>query len=78
MIYSHFIKYLKAHTAGLGAALTLLIEKLNYGNALTLSDWIAVASAYVGVGAVVSVVPHGGEGVAEEESVHDDGTDDEA
>lgn len=53
--------FLKAHAAGLGAAVALLIADLNSlkpGQGLTMLEWIAIAGAYLGVGAVVATVPN--------------------
>lgn len=49
---------LKAHIAGLGAALVLLVADLNTGDHVTLAQWAAIAAAYLGVGAVTYTVPN--------------------
>lgn len=49
---------LKAHSAGVGAAVTLLLADLNADSHVTLHQWIAVAGAYAGVGAAVHMVPN--------------------
>lgn len=88
-LFDHVTKYLHAHASGFGAALTLLLADLNSGDVLTRSDWVAIAGAYLGVGAAISVLPHGGKGapaglhaavgaVEEFAGVHDDGTEDVA
>lgn len=50
--------YLKAHLAGLGAALSLVVADLNAGH-LTLTDWYGIVGAALGVAAAVAVVPNG-------------------
>lgn len=54
---AHVNKFLKAHAAGLGAAITLALADLNAGH-VSPAQWLAVAAAYLGVGAVVAVVPN--------------------
>jgi hypothetical protein len=53
-----FTSYLKAHLAGLGAALALLIADLNSNVGLTAADWYGIVGAALGVGAVVAVAPN--------------------
>lgn len=50
-------RFLKAHLAGLGAALSLVVADLAAGS-LTLTDWYGIVGAALGVGAVVAVVPN--------------------
>lgn len=56
--------YLKAHLAGIGAALTLLIADLNSGTHVSAAEWLAIAGAYLGVGAITAVVPNSAKPVA--------------
>lgn len=51
-------KYLKAHVAGLGAALALVLADLNANGHLTMNDWYGIVGAALGVGAVVATVPN--------------------
>lgn len=68
---------LKAHSAGLGAALTLLITDLNQAGGMTADKWYGVAGAYLGVGAVVHMVPNTPVAIFDTDAAqHDDGTDD--
>lgn len=54
-----FLKpYLKAHTAGLGAAVTLLLTYLSTGLDLDVKALAAIALAFLGVGAATSLVPN--------------------
>jgi len=54
----HFVSgYLKAHVAGVVAALSLVIVDLNSGS-ITGADWIGIAGAFVGAAAAVAVVPN--------------------
>lgn len=62
--FAHVTKYLHAHASGFGAALVLLINKLQENAPLDRGTWGAIAAAYIGVGTVVSTLPHGGAGVA--------------
>lgn len=50
-------QFLKAHVAGLGAALTLVLADLNTGS-LTLNDWYGIVGAALGVGAAVAIAPN--------------------
>lgn len=50
--------YLKAHVAGLGAALALVLADLNANGSLTLNDWYGIVGAALGVGAAVATVPN--------------------
>lgn len=69
---------LKAHSAGLGAAVTLLLADLDLSNHVTLHQWVAIAGAYLGVGAVVHMVPNTPAPSFDTDAAqHDDGTDDE-
>lgn len=57
----YVLVYLKAHFAGLGAAVSLLLTDLHGGHALgalTGNQWIAIAGVALGVGAVVGAVPN--------------------
>lgn len=50
-------RFLKAHVAGLGAALMLVIVDLQNGG-VSLADWYGVVGAALGVGAAVATVPN--------------------
>jgi hypothetical protein len=50
--------YLKAHAAGLGAAITLILSDLDNGSLNTWAQWAAIVGAYLGTAAVVSAVPN--------------------
>lgn len=68
---------LKAHSAGLGAALTLLITDLNQAGGMTADKWYGVLGAYAGVGAVVHMVPNTPKTIFDTDAAqHDDGTND--
>lgn len=59
MTYSRVVgAYLKAHAAGLGAALSLFIADLNTGQHVTGGQWLQVIGAYLGVSVVVAAVPN--------------------
>lgn len=49
---------LKAHAAGLGAAVTLLLADLDVSNSVSLHQWVAIVGAYLGVGAAVHIIPN--------------------
>lgn len=52
---------LKAHAAGLGAAFALLVADLaalKTGSSITVDQWVGIVGAYLGVGAVVHIVPN--------------------
>lgn len=60
-LYNWFQSTLKAHAAGVSAAVALLIADLNglkQGQTITLDQWYALAGTYLGVGAVVHSVPN--------------------
>lgn len=57
MIEKTISKFLKAHVAGLGAALALIVADLNTGS-LSLTDWYGIVGAALGVGAAVAIVPN--------------------
>lgn len=83
-----FLKpYLKAHTAGLGAAVTLLLTYLSTGLDLDLKALASIAVAFLGAGAATSLVPNlpvpvvgdlldAPEDLLEGLGLQDDGTDD--
>lgn len=60
----YLTNYLKAHVAGITAALTLILAdmsnnpSLGHGGGLTANDWFAIVGAYVGVASAVAVVPN--------------------
>lgn len=58
LVVSKINKYLKAHLAGVGAALTLLISDLNSKSHLTSGDLYAIIGAYLATGAIVAVAPN--------------------
>lgn len=61
-LFASITKFLHAHAAGGGAALVLLLDKLTSNAPLDKPAWAAIAAAYLGVGGLVSALPHGGQG----------------
>lgn len=52
---------LKAHAAGFGAAFVLLqadLESVHSFGAIDAKQWVAIAAAYLGIGAIVHVAPN--------------------
>ena len=49
---------LKAHVAGLTAAIALLITFLQAGQTLDLAHWAGIVGAYLGVGVATYTVPN--------------------
>lgn len=49
--------YLKAHLAGIGAAVTLLIADLQAGH-VSAEQWYGIVGAYLATAAVVAVAPN--------------------
>lgn len=58
MNFNWLSAWLKAHLAGIGAALSVLIADLNTEHHITMTDWYWIVGAALGVGAVVAVAPN--------------------
>lgn len=89
-LYAGFTKYLHAHASGAGAALVLILDKMAANAPFDKPALSAIIGAYLGVGGLVSALPHGGKGAGDvledalapggddyDDAPHDDGTEDD-